>query len=62
MRKDCPLTKAVGIGQAIEMGEDCALVSLYLDHDGFTALEARTLTPPGAGSDPLRTVIGRKSA
>jgi len=57
----CFPTKAVAIWQNLDGPDQCKLVSLYLRHAGFPAVEARELASPGRwGSDPLWAVIGRK--
>ncbi|TDH60591.1 methyltransferase domain-containing protein [Dankookia rubra] len=57
----CFPTKAVAIWQNLDGPDQCELVSLYLRHAGFSAVEARELASPGQwGSDPLWAVIGRK--
>jgi len=58
----CFPTKAVAIWQALGMGEHQRLVAFYLEHAGFAALEARTIIPPDADSDPLWAVVARKGA
>ena len=58
----CFPTKAVAIWQALDGPEQCRLVALYLDRAGFSAIEARELSPQGRwGQDPLWAVIGRTS-
>lgn len=55
----CFPTKAVAIWLGLPMGQHDRLVGLYLDRAGFTALETRSLIPPGLDHDPLWAVIGR---
>ena len=57
----CFPTKAVAIWQGLDGQDQCGLVSLYLRHAGFPAVEARELASPERwGSDPLWVVTGRK--
>jgi len=56
----CFPTKAVAVWQALKDEDHAKLVTLYLEHAGFSAVEVRELLPPGKrGVDPLWAVIGR---
>jgi len=55
----CFPTKAVAIWLSLGDEQHQRLVALYLARAGFAAIEARTLSPPGADHDPLWAVIGR---
>jgi hypothetical protein len=57
----CFPTKAVAIWQALGGDDHARLIALYLQHAGFSAIEARVLVPEGGLTDPLRAVIGRTS-
>ncbi|TXM74534.1 methyltransferase domain-containing protein [Methylobacterium sp. WL69] len=57
----CFPTKAVAIWQALGGDDHARLIALYLQHAGFSAIEARVLLPEGGPTDPLRAVIGRTS-
>lgn len=57
----CFPTKAVAIWQASGGDDHARLIALYLQHAGFSAIEARVLLPEGGPTDPLRAVIGRTS-
>ncbi|MDO9425503.1 MAG: methyltransferase domain-containing protein [Methylobacterium sp.] len=57
----CFPTKAVAIWQALGGDDHARLIALYLQHAGFSAIEARVLLPEGGLTDPLRAVIGRTS-
>ena len=55
----CFPTKAMAIWLHLPMGQHQRLVGLYCERAGFTAIEARTVIPPGLDQDPLWAVIGR---
>lgn len=57
----CFPTKAVAIWLALDAGQHQHLVARYLEQAGVAAVEMRALIAPGAGSDPLWAVIGRKN-
>jgi len=58
----CFPTKAVAVWQALKDEDHGKLVTLYLEHAGFSSVEVRELLPPGQrGVDPLWAVIGRVS-
>jgi SAM-dependent methyltransferase len=56
----CFPTKAVMIWQALGDEQHQRLVALYLEHAGFTDIEARTLIAPDYAGDPLWAVIAFK--
>ena len=53
----CFPTKAVALWQALDGGDRERLVSLYLQHAGFSDIQTREATP--RRGDPLWAVIGR---
>jgi len=56
----CFPTKAVAVWQALKDEDHAKLVTLYLEHAGFSSVEVRTLVAPAQrGVDPLWAVIGR---
>lgn len=54
----CFPTKAVAIWRALDTGGHAALVKLYMEHAGFTSVNAHPLTD-GTRGDPLVAVVGR---
>jgi SAM-dependent methyltransferase len=58
----CFPTKAVAIWRALDDGRHAELVSLYLRHAGFAAVEARALVDWTMEQDPLWAVTGRAAA
>jgi SAM-dependent methyltransferase len=58
----CFPTKAVAVWQVLSDEQHQRLVMLYLQRAGFASIDARTLCPPGSGSDPLWAVVGRTAA
>ena len=54
----CFPTKAVAIWRSLDTRGHAALVHLYLDRAGFSAIEARLLAD-GTSSDPMVAVVGR---
>lgn len=53
----CFPTKAVAIWRSLDMPDQAALVRLYFEQAGFSAIEARVLAD-GRSSDPLIAVMG----
>ncbi len=54
----CFPTKAVAVWRALDDNGHAALVRLYMERAGFTAIEAHVLAD-GRRSDPLTAVVGR---
>ena len=55
----CFPTKAVAIWKALGGRDHLALVALYLEEAGFSAVETLEPNPPGGRNDPLWVAIGR---
>ena len=55
----CFPTKAVAIWRAVSGNDHARLIDLYLQHAGFSVIEARIVVPDGGSGDPLWAVIGR---
>ena len=53
----CFPTKAVAIWRSLDMREQASLIGLYMEHAGFTEVEARVLSD-GSRGDPLIAVVG----
>ena len=58
----CFPTKAVAIWRALGGDDQARLIALYLQHAGFSVIEARIVVPDGGPGDPLWAVIGRTSS